>query len=93
MSILNRQRTTVPTDAIHLPNGYTVGLHPAFNGFSFKVLEKHPAATGFPPGWTIVLQTRRYSQRSRLIPTFDGDMKDRPSHSSRDEEVPNEIAE
>lgn len=48
-------------NACHLPNGQLITVSPVFGGFTFKINDAHLGHSLLPPGWTIVLYTRRHA--------------------------------
>ncbi|KAI5306998.1 hypothetical protein KEM56_005748 [Ascosphaera pollenicola] len=66
------------SDLVHLPNGYVFNVNPAFNGFSFKIAEKAGTTTAFPPGWNIVLQTRKPRRQTDRVVLLHERIADTP---------------
>ncbi|KAI9806781.1 MAG: hypothetical protein M1825_006239 [Sarcosagium campestre] len=65
---------------VHLPNGHNVTVHPVFGGLSFKSIDLNVHHTSFPPGWTIVLQTK-----DEEVDRSDQHGRDQsPAHNPRD---------
>ncbi|KAI9673190.1 MAG: hypothetical protein M1817_003053 [Caeruleum heppii] len=42
---------------VHLPNGQTISVTPAFGGFFFKSNDLNTHQAAFPPGWTVQIHT------------------------------------
>ena len=53
----------MPSPSCHLPNGQTFTVTPVFGGVSFKSNDMNFHHSAFPPGWTIVINTRRRERR------------------------------
>ncbi|KAF7597056.1 hypothetical protein BBP40_010530 [Aspergillus hancockii] len=76
-------------NACHLPNGQLITVSPVFGGFTFKINDAHMGHSVLPPGWNIVLYSKRHTQdkekpdevadRGREV----GEKDDDQSHSSR----------
>ena len=47
---------------VHLPNGQTLTVTPAFGGFSFKANDLNTHHSIFPPGWTVILNSEDYDE-------------------------------
>ena len=43
---------------LHLPNGQTVTVSPVFGGYSFKANDLNVHQSVFPPGWSIIINTK-----------------------------------
>ena len=47
-----------PGTTLHLPNGQTITVSSIFGGYSFKANDLNVHHSIFPPGWSIIINTR-----------------------------------
>ena len=47
-----------PGTTLHLPNGQILTVSPVFGGYSFKANDLNVHHSIFPPGWSIIINTR-----------------------------------
>lgn len=49
----------MPTEPLHLPNGYVFSVTPVFGGMAFKHNEINYSHSILPPGWSVIIGTER----------------------------------
>ena len=69
-----------PNTLLHMPNGQTITVTPVFGGLFFKSNDLTTHNSGFPPGWTVILQSEDDDSNH--------ESKDNGSHTDWDSETP-----
>lgn len=65
----------MPTEPVHLPNGYIFNVTPIFGGMAFKHNEINYNHSILPPGWSVIIATARGTEERSQRPSSRDSMR------------------